>query len=311
MKYSYTDSSGKSVSDTASKRVSLLGMNQFEYSNLTDQERTGAWGDLFDNSPLLAAFVTKMDEPVRQFAGMVAQLCGGQPAGANDDAARAFCRALYELESHNGISYQWSTGYLIEYSTGVGQELKYPRDVLRDKSGTCIELAILYAAVCESTGLKCYIQLVPGHAFPVVQLPGSGDFLPVESTGLSGPALGIKKPLTFDEAVRVAVDEMNKRQVGQNFLVDVDDMQSQGVSCPELTAAQPDAIHTWGYKLPEGGVKMRTPTSRTRHSGPPRPRKRATNRCRRALIAGRAPTAWYRWQSPPIGRDRNRLPWPA
>ena len=251
VKYSYADPSGATVSDSASKRISLLGANQFEYSTLTDEERTGTWLDSFSASPLAAAFVTKMDEPVRQFAGMAAQYSGGQPAAYNDNAAVAFCKALYDLESDNGIAYQSAVGLLSDYK-GAGQELKYPRDVLRDKSGTCIELAMLYAAVCESVGLKCDIQMIPGHAFPVVQLPVSGNYLPVESTGLSGPAVGANKALTFDDAVKMATDEFSKRQAGQNILIDVEQMQEQGVLCPELPPMPSDIIYKWGYKAPAG-----------------------------------------------------------
>ena len=64
------------------------------------------------------------------------------------------------------------------------QDIKYPRDVLRAKSGTCIDLAILYATLAESVGMHAYLMLVPGHCFSVVNV--SGQMIAVENTGLGG-----------------------------------------------------------------------------------------------------------------------------
>lgn len=132
VRYSYKDSSGKTYRDTQSYRLQVLGINQFEFSNLPEEERTGTWADNFSNSLLVAAFVTKLDDAVKTFAGMVSQYAGGVAAASNDDDAIKFCKALYDLEVLNGISYQTPSGFLVEYMSG-GQDLKYPRDVLRDK----------------------------------------------------------------------------------------------------------------------------------------------------------------------------------
>jgi hypothetical protein len=67
----------------------------------------------------VATFVTKMDAPVRQFASMAAEACGREPAGANEKAAFAFLRTLYQLERFNGIACQWSASFLIEYECGA------------------------------------------------------------------------------------------------------------------------------------------------------------------------------------------------
>jgi len=246
VKYSYKDSSGKAYSDTASYRLQVLGINQFEFSNLPEEERTGTWSDNFSNSPLVAAFVTKLDDPVKAFAGMVSQYAGGVAASANDDDAIKFCKALYELEVFNGISYQTTGGFLTEYGSG-GQDIKYPRDVLRDKAGNCIELAILCASVCESVGLKSLIITIPGHAFPVIILP-SGQLLPIEATGVGGAAVG--KSASFEEAVRIGRKNVQELEMGRYFVVNVQDLQSQGLSTPELPKLPADILKQWGYKSP-------------------------------------------------------------
>jgi len=246
VKYSYKDSSGKTYSDTITNRIQLLGINQFEFSNLTEEEKTGTWIDAFSNAPLLAAFVTKLDDAVKAFAGMVSQVAGGAGAALSDKEAVAFCKALYELEVYNGISYQTPSGFLLEYQSG-GQDIKYPRDTLRDKAGTCVDLAILYASICETVGLKTFIILIPGHAFPVVILP-SGQLLPVESTGLGGAAVG--QYSSFDEAVETASKELKELQMGKFYIIEVDEMQKQGVLTPELPKLPADMLKQWGYKSP-------------------------------------------------------------
>lgn len=262
VKYTYTDSTGKEYGDTASKRITILGANGFEYSNLPDEERTNTWSDLFSNSPLVAAFVTKMDDPVRAFGGLVAQASGGQPGGISDDGTIKYCRALYNLEIANHLSYQGSTELSTE-NGGVSQELKYPRDVLRDKSGTCIELAILYAAACETAGIKCQLMMIPRHCFPVVTLP-SGRLMPVEATCISGAAIGTDPqhphpdPYTFEEAYQFGQSEFGKsiQQPGMFYFVDVQEMWNEGVLVPELDKLPADILTTWGWKVGGGGQEQ-------------------------------------------------------
>lgn len=244
IKYSYKDSTGKSYSDTMSYRIQILGINQFEFSNLPEEERTGEWADNFSNSPLVAAFVTKLDDVVKAFAGMVSQYAGGVAVASNDDDAITFCKALYDLEVINGISYQTPSGFLVEYFSR-GQDLKYPRDVLRDKAGTCIDLAVLYSSVCETVGLDTLIIVIPGHAFPVVILP-SGRMLPVEATGVGGAAVG--NSISFSDAVKAGEKNIKELKMGRYYVVNVKDLQKKGILTPELPKLPADILKQWGYR---------------------------------------------------------------
>jgi len=214
------------------------------------EERTGTWAEYFSNSPLLAAWVTHLDPPVKALAGMVSQLAGGVPTALDPESAIRFCRALYELEVANGLVYQTPSGFLQDYA--AGQDIKYPRDVLRDKSGTCVDLAILYASVCEAVGLETVLVTIPGHCFPVVILPGGG-LLPVECTAISGVAVGEPqvKALSFDKAVEFASKELQQLQMGMYYLVNVEEMWQQGVVSPELPRLEADILQRWGWQLPQ------------------------------------------------------------
>jgi hypothetical protein len=253
VKYSYTDSSGKEYDDSVSKRIQLLGATGMEWSNLPEEERqagqtVAAWKDNFSNSPLTAAFVTFMDPPVRALNGLVHQSAGEAIAGAGQTnaATQAFCEALFLVERANGLQYQNATGYFVDYDKS-GQSLKFPRDTMRDKSGTCIELAILYAAVCESSGVKCDLMCVPGHCFPVVQLPEGGQ-LAVESTAVQDVDKD-GKPVDFDAVTAYGAQEYSKYLAsGAFYQVDVEKLQGAGAEPPELPAVDNDAISKWGWK---------------------------------------------------------------
>jgi hypothetical protein len=66
IRYEYKDNNGKPYSEEITKRLEMLGINQFEFSNLNDADRTDSWFDYFNNAPLLSAFVTRMDDHVKQ-----------------------------------------------------------------------------------------------------------------------------------------------------------------------------------------------------------------------------------------------------
>jgi len=250
IKYSYQDEEGNKYEDISGERIEVLGINQIEFCNLTMEEVTGTWAEYFSNSPLLAAWVTHLDPPVKTLAGMVSRLAGGVPTMLDQESAIKFCRALYDLEVANGLAYQTPSGFLVEYL--LGQDVKYPRDVLRDKSGTCVDLAILYASVCEAVGLETILVLIPGHCFPVIILP-NGELLPVECTAISGAAVGESRvgAFSFDKAVEFASKEFSNLKMGQYYIVNVQQMQQKGLVSPELPGLEADILERWEWHLPQ------------------------------------------------------------
>ncbi|HDN84612.1 MAG TPA: transglutaminase domain-containing protein [Candidatus Aerophobetes bacterium] len=256
IKYSYQDEEGNKYEDISGERIEILGINQIEFCNLTKEEITGTWAEYFSNAPLLAAWVTHLDPPVKALAGMVSRLAGGVPTKLDQESAIKFCRTLYDLEVANGLAYQTPSGFLVEYM--AGQDIKYPRDVLRDKSGTCVDLAILYASVCEAVGLETMLILIPGHCFPVVVLPGGG-LLPVECTAISGAAVGGPQGqvLSFDKAVELASKELQNLQMGKYYSVNVEEMWQQGLVSPELPRLEADVLEKWGWRLPQAQIQQR------------------------------------------------------
>ena len=244
VRYEYRDGAGKPYSSELTRRLEMLGINQFEFSNLNDEDRSDSWFDYFNNAPLLSAFVTRMDDVVKQFAGFVSEMSGGAAANASNKDATRWLAAAYELERANHIVYQTPSGFLTpDHSSG--QDIKFPRDVFRDKSGTCVDLAITYAAVAEAVGLPANLLVVPGHTFAVIKLP-EGGFLPVENTGLAGG----DQSIGFDKAVELGTQELQKYlSDGVFYLVDVSEQWSAGrVPNPELQPLGVDFLEQSGIR---------------------------------------------------------------
>jgi len=296
IKYEYRDEEGNAYSDVSGERIEILGINQIEFSNLAIAERSGTWADNFSNSPLLAAWVTHLDPPVKALAGMVSRLAGGVPTGLDPESAIKFCRALYDLEVANGMAYQTPSGFLVEYSSG--QDIKYPRNVLRDKSGTCVDLAILYASVCEAVGLETTLVLIPGHCFPVIVLPGGG-ILPVECTAISGVAVGAPniEALSFDKAVEFASKELSELKMGLYYMVNVQQMQQQGLVSPELPRLEADILERWGWHLPQTQAQQTREGGRIEERGQVVP-SQTPQQTQQPAETGQTPrvTGWFRYQ---------------
>jgi len=243
--YEYADSAGKPYSGELSERLSILGVNQFEFSNLDDEDRTDNWKDYFNNAPLLAAFVTKMDDPVRQFAGYASHRSGmTAPASRAEDAVK-WLQAAYETELYNDIVYTTPSGSFLAADSSSVQDIKYPRDVFRDKTGTCIDLAITYAALAESVGLHASLMVVPGHTFAVIRLP-NGQYLPVENTGLGGG----NQRAGFEQVVQLGQKEFNDYlQDGRFYFVDVQkEWDTDRVPTPELPQLATDFLEKSGIR---------------------------------------------------------------
>ncbi len=241
VEWSYTGSDGQRAQGSDTHRITLLGMNQAVFSSLPESEVV-LWDELFDNVPLLAGtFISHTDPVIQQFAGMVAAGSRGAAAGVDDESALRFVRALYALMVHNRIAYQWPPGL---FKRGLRQHVKYGRDVLRNRAGTCIDLSILFASTCEAGGLAAYLVVVPGHAFPAVRLP-SGKLLPIESTGISirkeGGAHSFEQALSDGDAIL-----RKSMEAGTYLLCDIQALRRSGVPPPELPTLPPGTLASWG-----------------------------------------------------------------
>ena len=234
VEWSYRKPDGTVASESETRRVTLLGLNDVMYSSRKFRE-TMTWHERFDLSPVIgAAYVSHTDPIMQRYAGMATRVARGVAASRSDHEAQRFMRAVYDLMWFHKIQYQ-SPPWM--FKEGVRQHVKYGRDVLRNRAGTCIDLAILYASVCKAGGLDALLGQVPRHVFPIIRLP-SGALQAVEATCIGGDRFGRKT--SYEAACRSADKTLAKwRQDGRLYLIDVGKLRvaSPLPSCPTCRPA--------------------------------------------------------------------------
>ena len=211
-----------------SRQVQLLGRNQIIFSSLKNEEACG-FHDRFNYAPIVLASFVSCDDPLMQeLGGRVSQMAGGPASSLRNEDAAKFLAALYNFLTINKISYQTPPGGTFQGQ--FGQHLKYGRDVLRNRAGTCIDLAVLYASVCESVGLTPVLYVIPGHCFPAVRMPG-GQLVPVEATMIGRG--------TFLQAVETAEKTLREARASGNVIeINVKALHDMGVHSLDLPAME-------------------------------------------------------------------------
>lgn len=242
VEWTYVDGDGTERADSDGARLTLLGGNEFIFCR--SRETGGSFEEMFDQAPLLAAWVSRDDAIVREVAALGAKRAGGAAAMDGVFPAIATLKGLYETLVANDITYQHPPSLVdatLSFNNGSIQNVKYPRDVLRDRSGTCIDLAILYAAMAHATGMPAYLCVVPGHCFPVIGLP-DGSLAAVEVTGVGGGGRMGADAATFGDVFLYGARELGAALSGPHVLVDLRHEWTHGVSCPELPPVGPEFV---------------------------------------------------------------------
>ncbi|NJE10607.1 cysteine protease [Thermococcus sp. MAR1] len=238
------EANGERKTEEITRPIQILGIHDFVFSSLPPEESTGSFYDTFSNAPLIAAWVTTTDPVVREFADMGNRLAGGAGASLSDDEAIKSLSGIWALALMNGFSYKTEPNSY--WTAKAAQHVMYPRDVIRDKSGTCLDLAIWFATLATTQGLKSYVVFIPGHAFPLIELP-SGALIPVEATV-------INEGVSFQEAIQAGIQTWQEAMQGPYIIVDVAEMQSNGIVPPELPELPADVLTRWGISLQTGGT---------------------------------------------------------
>ncbi len=227
MRYEY-EGLDKPVEDT--EKIYLLGRNDFVFTDLAEEDII-TFSDAFDNYPMIAAFVTPNQETVKSVANAVGS--GLETNTSDEDVYTAFLRC-FEVMRQLGIRYiQEPLSY---WSSRTAQYVQYPHETLERASGTCLDLAICMAALMEAIGIRSFVALIPGHAIPVIELPGSGELFAIESTFVDRDYTlshfpGETSPeVTAEECVTIAADEIaGAMEEGSYILVDIEDAWRRGV----------------------------------------------------------------------------------
>ena len=156
---------------------------------------------------LLAAMVMPNDPAVEDLIRAAADytdsgiISSGYSGASNDEDGKVWNRleAIWEAQSRDyEITYVDTP---VDFTPGSVQRIRLPAEVLEQRSGNCIELALLYASAAEALRLEAAIVLVPGHAFVAIRTDQEGgNYYSIETT-LVGRS-------TLEEAVEIG---------GENF----------------------------------------------------------------------------------------------
>ena len=261
MQCEFTDSDGETHTFTKRQRLTILSKRDFFFTDLKSEEQSGSFQDLQTYAPLLAAWVTSQDTAVTGLAALANERAKCVGAGTSDEACFTVMKQLYEVLRAIHVTYQHPATRLEQdksFDIMLIQSLQYPRDTIQKRSGTCIDLAILYAAMMQSVGIKPYLVTLDGHCFPI-GCTADGTFIPVEATCVGG---GGKDSADFETAFKVGLKEWRQlQQTGRFVLVDLKQCWGNGISPPELDPLPPDILERW--KLTELALKKR-PTPETR-----------------------------------------------
>jgi hypothetical protein len=240
LKIEYNDGQGEQ-SRIERRDFKFRGIQQIEYSSLPPSEIL-TWYDANDNSELNCAWVTEQDPAVRAFYAKVSERSGGFGTMGDAKDITQLARSTYDFMVATGMTYSGTQGVVEKRGDGyvLVQGMRLPRDVLYGNSGLCVELAQLWASIAINAGAKCYLVMIPGHCFPVLQASdfGDGTLLPIEATGIGGGFKGgnLGAPMSFENAVKIATENFQKVRSGEipGIIIDVGEYRNQGIRPPEL-----------------------------------------------------------------------------
>ncbi|MEO6994613.1 MAG: DUF4011 domain-containing protein [Lacunisphaera sp.] len=186
---------------------------------------------ILPNDPAVMTILDRASEILRESTGRAA-LNGYQDK--NRKRAWEQIAALYKAVGELGIRY---INPPASFET-TGQKVRFPSDILAQRFGTCLDLSLLFAAVCEQVGLHPLVLIHEGHAYagcwldertleePAIddlqrirKLVDSEELLVLESTALTGESPGklgdaerrAKEHLTTTHPFRLALDVRRSR----------------------------------------------------------------------------------------------------
>jgi hypothetical protein len=244
---------GKGGRQEESRQVDfqMRGRNDMIYTTLPASEIVSAH-DLYENTDLLATFVTPDDPVIKYFVQQLEQkVMGGTSVGAGADVEETlrFMHAVYAYWVASGIVYAGTEGLPERSGDSITmvQHVRLPREVLVGQAGLCVELATLFASIAQAAGLQPVILTTEQHAYPAIKVGNS--VIPFEATAVGMPGRG-QRPASFEQAVAIGQANLEAWMQGRGQSVadgkvvmepgmpigwyDIAELHQQGIVPPEL-----------------------------------------------------------------------------
>ena len=146
---------GEQVVGQKSESITLLPMNE--------------WCGLASLPEILAAFVLPDDPAVTKILARASKVLGEHTRrpefnGYEDKSRKRAWEqvaAIYKAIAQAGVRYMAPP---LDFENS-GQKVRFPADIVEDRFGTCLDLALLFCACCEKAGLHPVILMHEGHAY--------------------------------------------------------------------------------------------------------------------------------------------------
>lgn len=186
------------LDDTGETTVYARRDFPFSIEGFTDEE---IW-------ELVAALVTPNDPAVEELVRKAADytesgiIWSGYGDHENDDDGGVWDRlqAIWRAEEDYNLTYVSTS---VSFAPGSVQRMRLPFEVLDQRSGNCIELALLYASAAEALKLEAAVIGVPGHAYVAIRTDQKNARYYTIETTLIGRS-------NFSEAVEKGAEEFDE-----------------------------------------------------------------------------------------------------
>lgn len=236
--------------ETFSRDLTLRGVNELAYCDLPQAE-VQSWFDAFNAVAFSMAMVTPNDPVVHLYTSEITKQAGGTTAGiagGPQEVAR-LCAATYNYMIRSGLRYTGDAGVPANFDniSTLVQTVRLPRDVIVNNQGLCIELTLLWCSLLEHMGVRTAMVLIPGHAFVIAYSPEQGmplsQGIAIETTAITPRAVGRDAEVSFEEAVKMANDSLQRyQQDGRIMVLPAQDIQALGFTPPELADVDTDKL---------------------------------------------------------------------
>jgi hypothetical protein len=177
-----------------------------------------------DLSNLVVSWITPHAPAVDEVISTAARKIGGMGCFVDDASMIKEIKAIYDTISEDirYVNRPFSFGTDEHVST---QRILSPKQTLKESSGNCIDLTVLFASCLEAIGIKPFVVLVPQHAFVGWKCESSLEFL--ETT-----VMGIKDFYSAIEKGKKNYEAFNTPNEGNIRLIDVEKIRGKKIYPP-------------------------------------------------------------------------------
>ena len=124
----------------------------------------------WDDDRKVAAFITPSDSALRNYTSFIRQTCRELFLRGYSEALQTGVQAFHAL-GEIGLLYQADAQLpftRVQQSREVVDSVSLPRETLRNQTGDCDDLTVLFCSLLETAGIRTAFITVPGHIYAAI-----------------------------------------------------------------------------------------------------------------------------------------------